>query len=205
LFGFHSSVSTTLVAARLGLVVVVVGRTAGAFEVGLLSVAMLPVTLADVASSPMRLMTFPEQATLAAQRRLDVLWRGVRSYTFAAAVIGVMAAALGFVVLPELVPWLYTPEFRAAVTPARILLLAAIASLAVAWAKALPAAIGKPELRSWASLAELLLTVSAVVALAADGARGAAIAISGTSLVMALVWYLLARRILAGDVHEVVA
>jgi O-antigen/teichoic acid export membrane protein len=195
-FGLHSSVTTTLVAARVALIAIVLGRRVGAVQVGLLSVAMLPVTLANVVTSPLRMMTFPEQATLAAQRRLDVLWRGVQSYTAVAVLVGVVAAAIGFVLLPILLPWLYTDAFRDAVTPARILLPAAVASLAVAWAKALPAAIGRPQIRSYVSLGEFLVTLAAVLAVASHGAVGAATAISLTAVLAAGVWYAVARRIL---------
>jgi O-antigen/teichoic acid export membrane protein len=200
-FGLHSSATTTLVAARVGVIAIVLGRLVGPVQVGLLSVAMLPVTLANVITAPLRMMTFPEQATLAAQRRLDVLWLGVRSYTAVAFLVGIAAAAIGFVVLPTLLPWLYTDAFRDAVTPARLLLPAAVASLAVAWAKALPAAIGRPQIRSWVSLGELIVTVGAVILLGSHGASGAAVAISLSSLLAAGAWYLIARRLL-GARHE---
>ena len=45
-FGLHSSATTTLVAVRAGIVVVVLARFVGPIAVGYLSVAMLPVTLA---------------------------------------------------------------------------------------------------------------------------------------------------------------
>jgi O-antigen/teichoic acid export membrane protein len=105
---------------------------------------------------------------------------------------------VGWFLLPTLIASLYTKGFADAVEPARILLLAAVATLAVAWSKALPAAVGRPSLRTWVSLAELALTLAAVGALASSGATGAAIAVTSVTLVMAVVWLLVARRMLAG-------
>ena len=196
-FGMHSSVTTTILAARLAVVAIVVGRTSGATDVGLLSVAMLPVTLAGVVTAPLRIMTFPEQATLAAEGRLDVLWQGLRAYTGVALVVGAAAAAIGYVLLPWLVPWLYSDAFRAAVEPARILLPAALVTLAIAWAKALPAAVGRPQVRTWVSLGELAVTAVAVLVLADRGASGAALAVTIGTCVAGIAWYLTARRMLA--------
>ena len=73
-FGAQSSVTTSLIALRLALVTVVLGRNAGPTAVGFLSVAMLPVTIAEVATSPLRTTAFAEQAKLAAAAGLGVLW-----------------------------------------------------------------------------------------------------------------------------------
>ena len=197
-FGLHSSVTTTVVAARAAVVAVILGRTAGATDVGLLAVAMLPITLAGVATAPLRIMTFPEQATLAAQGRSDILWSGVRAYTRAALAVGTVAAIIGFFLLPFLVPWLYSEGFRGAVEPARILLPAAVVTLAIAWAKALPAAVGRPEIRTWVSLGELAVTVVVASALASRGASGAAVAISASTVAGGIAWWLTAQRMLAG-------
>jgi O-antigen/teichoic acid export membrane protein len=197
-FGFHSSVTTTIIAARLALISILLARLAGAAEVGLFAIAMLPVVLADLASAPLRVMTFPEQAMLAARGRLDVLRTAIVGYTRVALAAGAVGAAVGWFLLPTLIATLYTKGFTDAVEPARILLLAAVATLAVAWSKALPAAVGRPSLRTWVSLAELALTLAAVGALASSGATGAAIAVTSVTLVMAVVWLLVARRMLAG-------
>ena len=196
-FGLHSSVTTTVVAARAAIVAVILGRTAGAAGIGLLAVAMLPVILAAIATAPLRIMMFPEQATLAAQGRLDVLWRGVRAYTGAALAIGTVAAVVGYLILPSLIPWVYSEGFRRAVAPARILLPAAVVTLAVAWAKALPAAVGRPQIRTWVSVGELIVTAIVVGALAHRGALGAATAISVSTVAGGIVWWLIAQRMLA--------
>jgi O-antigen/teichoic acid export membrane protein len=197
-FGFHSSLSSSVVAARVAVVAIVLGRTAGAHDVGLLAVAMLPVTLVSVATAPLRIMMLPEQAVLAARGRLSLLWSGIRAYTWAALGFGTVAAVAGYALLPWLVPLLYSDGFRGAVQPARILLPAAVATLAVAWAKSLPAAIGRPQIRTWVSVVELLVTAGAVWLLSSHGASGAAAAISIASVTVAIAWYVIAWRMLTG-------
>jgi O-antigen/teichoic acid export membrane protein len=196
-FGLHSSVTTTLIGLRTAVVAVWLGRTAGPVAVGLLAVAMLPVTIATVASAPIRLLTFPEQARLAARQRFDLLWRSIKTHTSIALVVGAAASLVGYVILPTLLRTLYSEAYAAAVTPARILLPAAVASLAVAWAKAFPAAVGRPKVRTWVSLGELAITVCAIVALAPRGLTGAAAAVSLSTLISAIVWLLVAGSMLS--------
>jgi O-antigen/teichoic acid export membrane protein len=196
-FGLHSSATTTIIAVRAALVTVVLGRGSGPVQVGFLAIAMLPVSLAEVATSPVRTTVFAEQAKLAAAGRLDVLWRAVRGYTAWALVVGIPAAAVGYVVLPWLLPWLYGDGFSEAVKASRILLPAAVATLAVAWAKGLPASIGKPQVRTVVSCVELAATFVAVIALASRGANGVAAALSIVAVVVASLWWWVARRMLA--------
>src|SRR4051812_28688831 len=121
-FGLHSSVTTTLIGLRTAAAVVVLGRAAGPFAVGLLTVGMLPITLATVASAPIRLMTFPEQARLAARGRFDLLWASIRLYTGVGLAAGTVAAVIGYAVLPMVFRLLYPDDYAAGVTVARILL-----------------------------------------------------------------------------------
>jgi O-antigen/teichoic acid export membrane protein len=197
-FGFHSSVTTTIIAVRLALVSILLARLANPTEVGLFAVAMLPLVLADVASAPLRVMTFPEQAMLAARGRLDVLRTAIIAYTRFAILLGTLAAVAGWFLIPRLIALLYSSSFAGAVRPARILLPAAVGTLAVAWSKALPAAVGRPNLRTWVSLVELALSVPLVAILAPSGATGAAIAVASVTLFMTFAWLVVARRMLAG-------
>jgi O-antigen/teichoic acid export membrane protein len=197
LFGVHSSLTTTLVAVRYVAAFVLLGRTLGPAAVGVFAVAMFPVTLSEVASSPLRLLMIPEQATLAARGRPDVVWNGLVAYAKGSLVVGVVAAAVGWLVLPSLLPLLYGSSYEAAVRPARILLVAAVAGLVVAWSKALPAALGRPGVRTAMSVAELALTLAALAALSGRGVSGVAVAISIVSAATACAWWVVARRMLA--------
>jgi O-antigen/teichoic acid export membrane protein len=196
-FGMHSSVTTTLVAVRYAAAFVLLGRTLGPGAVGVLAVALFPVTLADVASSPLRLLMIPEQATLAARGRPDVMWNGLVAYAKGSLAIGVTAAAIGWLLLPNLVPLLYGESYDAAIRPARILLVAAVTALVVAWSKALPAALGRPGVRTAMSAAELVVTIAALAIVAGGGVNGVAAALSVVSVVTACAWWIVARSILA--------
>jgi O-antigen/teichoic acid export membrane protein len=92
---------------------------------------------------------------------------------------------------------LYGPSFEAATTAARLLLPAAIATLAVAWAKALPASVGRPQVRTVVSLIELAATGVLVVVFAGRGADGVAAALSLVAVASACLWVFIARRMLA--------
>jgi len=195
-FAVQSSVTTTLIALRVAAVSVLLGRNLGPAAVGIFAAAMFPVTLAEVASSPLRLLMIPEQATLAARGRPDVVWKGIVAYAKGSILVGLPAAALGWLVLPRLLPLLYGSSFDAAVLPARILLVSALAGLVVAWSKALPAALGRPGVRTAMSFLELAFTVAALAALAGRGVTGVAVALSAVAVVSAFAWWIVARRML---------
>lgn len=195
-FGLNSSATTTLIALRVAVVSVLIGRTLGPAAVGIFVVAMFPITVVEVASSPLRLVMIPEQAMLAARGRPDVVWDGLLAYLKASLVVGVPGVVVGWFVLPEVLPLLYGSGFDAATDPARILLVAALASLAVAWAKALPAALGRPAVRTAMSLGELAFTAILVAVMYDQGVRGVAAAVSIVAAVAAAAWWAVARRML---------
>jgi hypothetical protein len=58
---------------------------------------------------------------------------------------------------------------------------------ACAWFKTLPAALGKPQIRTALALLELALMIALLVALAGQGSKGAAIAFSAATVVSAAV------------------
>jgi O-antigen/teichoic acid export membrane protein len=164
---------------------------------------MLPVRFAGMLSAPLRLALSAEQAKLAAQDRRPELLRSVRWHTVIGIALGLALAIAGYFTLPWLIPLLYSQTFSEAVTPARILLVAAVAMLSIGWAKSLFIGIGRPGLQAIVAFVELALTVAALVVLVPEGgASGAAAAVSGTSVVLALVWFRLASRILGASRRE---
>lgn len=177
-FGIHTSMGTSLFSARDLLFPVLLGTLAGPAAVGLFRVAMFPVFLADVTSGPLRLLLLPEQTKLAAERRLGDLWRSIRVHTLAAFAIALPAAAVGFFALDWLIPLIYSDKFDAAVDPARILLLGAVCHLMFSWWKTLPAALGKPQIRSIVAGASLVVTLALLASLGSSGSEGAALAFS---------------------------
>lgn len=198
-FGFHSSLTTSITALRTALVPLVLGRTAGSVAVGLFQVGSFPVTMAGVASLPVRMALLPEQAQLAAHGDTNALKGSVRAYTKAALMIGIPAVVAGWFLLPWLLTTLYGDRFQGAVLPARILLVAGLAFLVVAWGKILPAAVGRPALRTRVMLLELILALSLTALLASRGAVGGAIASAITGVVVAIVWWMVASRVRAVD------
>jgi O-antigen/teichoic acid export membrane protein len=182
-FGFHTSLTTSVYAANGALIPVVLGRVAGPATVGVFRVAMFPLSLAATASAPIRLVLYPEQARLAAEGDHAQIRHAIRTHMLAAVAIAVPCAAVAWLVLPWLVPLLYSDKFESAIAPARILLIAAVLQLSVSWFKTLPAALGKPQLRSALATLELVLMIVLLVALGDEGPKGAAIAYSATAVV----------------------
>jgi O-antigen/teichoic acid export membrane protein len=181
-FGFHTSITTSVAAASGALVPVLLGRLAGPTAVGLFRVSMFPVFVADNASGPIRIVLYPEQARLSAEGDHAQQRRAIRNHTLAALAVSVPVAIAGWFALPWLLPLLYSEEFDDAVLPAQILLIAAVARFSGAWFKTLPAALGKPELRTALSLLELVLMVTLLILLGGQGSEGAAIAFAVTSV-----------------------
>jgi O-antigen/teichoic acid export membrane protein len=195
-FGVHTSVTTSLLATDKSLIPIILGAVAGPATAGVFNIALLPITIAGLATAPIRMLLFPEQSRLAAAGDVGALRRSVRGYTGIGLAVGVPAAIAGFFLLPWLIPALFSDQFSDAVEPARIMLLSGVISLAIfGWAKTLPAAIGKPQLRTLISVLYLVLSVGLTAALApAHGATGAAIANAVASTVTAAAWLLIAKR-----------
>jgi O-antigen/teichoic acid export membrane protein len=91
---------------------------------------------------------------------------------------------------------MYSPAFSGSVAPARILLIAAVLYLALGWTKTLPAATGRPGLRTAVAGVDLGVSVLLVWALAAHGSVGAATAVSISTAVLVVAWWFVLRSIL---------
>jgi O-antigen/teichoic acid export membrane protein len=185
-FGVQSSMATSLGAIEGSLIPVMLGNLAGTSAVGVFRVATLPVVAADTASGPLRLLLLPEQARLAAEGRYGQLRRAMTGYTLLGLGIGVCGAIVGLIALPWLIPLLYTSKFDSAVLPAQILLITAVFHMSVAWGKTLPAAIGRPGVRTIISATMIGLTVTLLLVLGGEGSKGAAIAYSAATTVTAI-------------------
>jgi O-antigen/teichoic acid export membrane protein len=197
-FGLHTSVATSILAARGALVSVILGRISGARAVGMFDVAMLPLSVVGVATAGVRMSLLPEQARLSARGEVTQLRRSIRSYGLAGIAVGLPGAIAGWFLLPSLVRALYSSEYDPAVLPARIMLVAAVVFLVTGWAKTFPAAIGRPDLRTKLAVFEFVIAAGFTAALAARGALGATIAMSATSFLTALLWWIMPSRVLKG-------
>jgi O-antigen/teichoic acid export membrane protein len=185
-FGVYTSITTSVAAANGALIPVLLGRVAGPTAVGLFKVGTLPVVAADGVSAPIRLVLYPEQARLAAEGDVEQIRNAIRHHTLAAFLLSLPFAVGAWFALPRLIPLLYSEQFDDAVQTARILLVAAVVRFSASWFKTLPAALGKPQLRTALTLVELVLMVTLLVMLGGMGSEGAAIALSVTSVVSAV-------------------
>jgi O-antigen/teichoic acid export membrane protein len=196
-FGFHSSLMTSVQGVSGTLVPVILARAAGTAAVGVYRVARLPIVAANTVQAPMRLAMFPEQSKLVAQGRMAEVRRSTKGYTLIAFGLGIAGAAVAYVAMPWLIPFLYSSSFESAVTPARIMLIAAVFNLAFLWRKTLLAALGRPEVRTRLVVLEVVVLLSVLLLLADRGAEGAAIAASAGAVAAGLAWVVVARRLLA--------
>ena len=201
-FSFQSSITTTILAVQTGLVSTILARTSGTTEVAVYNVALFPVTLAALATAPLRMTTMTEQASLWARGRGGELWRSLLAFSRVALALGFAGVVVGWVVLQPVLPALYSTKYRASVGPARILLIPALVLLVTGWAKMLPAVVGKPVVRTLATAIELGATALLVAWLADDGAVGAAWAMAIVSTSLAIAWFIIARRMLAADPYR---
>ena len=99
--------------------------------------------------------------------------------------------------MPWLIPFLYSESFESAVTPARIMLIAAVFNLAFLWRKTLLAALGRPEVRTRLAAVEVVVMLTVLLILADRGAEGAAIAASAGAVAAGLAWVVVARGLMA--------
>ena len=195
-FGIHTSITTTVASAGAGIVPVILSRTAGVDQAAILVVAMLPVTIVLVGSTPLRIMLLPEQARLWATGAVASLRLVLDQYVAVALGLGLIGSIAGWFLLPVLIPALYSDRYEVAVGPARILLIAAIARLATVWSKNFPAAIGKPQLRTWMAGLELAAVLGLLALLASQGAEGAAWALSISYGGISVLWFVVSHVLL---------
>jgi len=113
------------------------------------------------------------------------------------AAIALPAALAGWFLLPFLLPAIYSDQFEDAILPARILLIAAVIHLALAWGKSFFPAIGRPGFQTALQAAFAVFAVAGMALVArGHGSTGAAIVYAATYAVTALPLWFLANRIL---------
>jgi O-antigen/teichoic acid export membrane protein len=193
-FAVHSSLSTTIFSATDSLIQVLLGRTAGPTAVGLFRVARLPEMVGGLASAPIRLVMFPQNARFVATGRIDDLERQLFRWSAISLALGLPAAIAGWFVLPGLITALYGEKFADAADAARILLVTAFLLFGFPWMRNFPAVIGRPQVAS--ALAGVLLVVALpITAVYADrGPEAAAAGVSSGVVAMTAGYLWVARR-----------
>jgi O-antigen/teichoic acid export membrane protein len=204
-FAAHSSATTSVEAAGESLFPLLLGNLAGPGAVGVFRVAMLPVIASDMLSRPLRLVLFPEQARLHAERKIAELRRATSGYTALAFSLALPAAIVGWFAMPTLIEVLFSSSFDGAVTAARILLIAAVFHFSLAWSKSFHAAVGRPQIRTRLSALSLALSLLILLLLGDRGAEGAAIAYTVGVVASASVWLVIVHRYLSREVAVVEA
>ena len=198
-FGVHTSVTTAVQVGERSVIPVVIGALAGPVAAGYYAVALLPLTAVSILSAPIRLLVFPQQARLAAEGAVDQLRAIVRGWVRIALALAVPSAVAGWFAMPWLVNTLFGADFDPAVGAARVMLIAAVLHLAAGWSKTLPAAVGRPQLRSAVAGIFLVVSVGVTAALAAEeGAMAGALGNLAAISVVSVCWFLIVDRVLTG-------
>jgi O-antigen/teichoic acid export membrane protein len=195
-FVLQSSAGTGVVSLRTTLALPLLGAVTSPVQAAFFRVAQAPQTAMATLSAPVRMILVTEQTRDWERGSRDVVIRGVRRYSAAAAALMAVVVPVGWWLMPDLVRWLFTSRNLHAVDAARLILVASAVQFLVGWSKSLPIAVGRPKLRIWTHGIETLVLLPLVGALGyLWGATGAAAAVLASSAVFALTWAVLFARI----------
>jgi O-antigen/teichoic acid export membrane protein len=195
-FVLQSSAGTGIVSLRTTLAVPLLGAVTSVVQAGLFKIAQAPQTGMATLSAPARMILVTEQTRDWERGSRDLVIRGVRRYTLAAAALMVVAVPLLWWFMPDLVRVIYKPRNIGAVNAARLILVASAVQFLVGWSKSLPIAVGRPKLRIWTHGIETIVLLPLVGVLGWYwGATGAGAAVLASSVVFALTWGVLFLRI----------
>ena len=195
-FVASSAAGSGLVSLRTTFATLGLGVVSNPFQVGYFRTAQAPITGFAALSSPVRLIMLTEQTRDVETGRDDLLWRSLKRYSLGASLLLVPAVPIAWALMPWAVPFVFGGDFRPAVEPARILLLAASIQLVFGWTKSLPVSVGRPGLRIVAHGVETAVLLPLVVVLGARwDATGAAVAYLVATCAFALTWLVLLNRL----------
>jgi O-antigen/teichoic acid export membrane protein len=194
-FLLGSSLGTGIVSIRAWIAPVLLGIVSDVRQVGFFRAAQAPQQGFGALSSPIRLILLTEQTRDWERGKPEMVLAGVRRYTLTAAAVMAVAVPLAWWLMPDLVRLVLGQRFTPATDAARVILIAAAVQLVFGWTKSLPVSIGRPGLRVVAHAIETAVLVPLLVVLGREwGATGAAVAVTVSTLVFAVVWtFLLAR------------
>lgn len=200
-FVIQSSVATGVISVRNFLTPLLLGIVTTPSQVGYFNVAKAPQSGFMALSAPARMVLLTEQTRDWEHGRRSSVMRGVRRYSFLAALLMLVAVPPLYYWMPDLVRLVYKAKFDGASNAARVFLLAAAVQFLVGWTKSFPVAVGRPNLRITTHGAESLVIIPLTVVFGlAWGATGAAVAVLAGSVVFAAMWAVIAVRTDATDV-----
>ena len=196
-FLVSSSLSSSLAIGTESGVIAVAGIGGGPGLAALLRVALGPARLIAALVSPISVQMFPRIAEMAARGDGP----GIKSLVMKAAryilLVGGIAVVPAAAVMSPTIGILYGASYERVSLAANILMVAALGRAAFAWAKVLPVAIGRPNLRLAVVGVEsmVMLTGTALLARQHDGSAYTPIAwlTLGTVALLGGFWYAVLR------------
>ena len=199
-FVVQSTAATGVLSLRSGLAPLLLGAVTSFEQVGLFRVAQAPQSGFQALSAPARMVLLTEQTRDWERGRQSDVLRGVRRYSIAASVLSVVLAPPLLVWIPDLIRWIYHPQYVGASNAARFFIAAAVVQLVVGWTKSFPVTIGRPGLRVVTHGLETAIVLPLTVVFGALwGATGAAAAVFAGMCAFALAWWVIFLRIRPED------
>jgi O-antigen/teichoic acid export membrane protein len=195
-FVLQSSAATGVVSLRGTFAPLLLGLVTTPTQVGFFRVASAPQSGFATLSAPARMVLLTEQTRDWELGRRDVVFRGVRRYSLAAAACMTAVLPPLLVFMPDVVRVLFSAKNIGAVDAARVLAFAAALQFVFGWTKSFPVSIGRPNLRIWTHGLETVVLIPLVLLIgAAYGATGAAAAVLAATAAFCGFWSVLFARI----------
>jgi len=205
-FVLQSSAGTTLVSLRTWAAPLMLGIVRNPADVGLFRGAQAPLQGFAAFTAPLRLILLTEQTRSWERGDTDKVFRELRRYMAAAAVLTAVAIVPLELAMPWLIKLFLGPPYVAATAAVRLVLVAAMIQLILGWTKSFPVSIGRPGLRVIAHGIETATLLPLVVVLGNKwGVTGAAAAVLVSTCAFAVVWTVLLRRLSAGRLRPIEA
>ena len=199
----QSSVATGVLSLRSSLAPILLGAVTSTTQLGLFKVAQAPQSGFQSLSAPARMVLLTEQTRDWEHGRQAAVLRGVRRYSAAALLLSLVIVPPLFVFLPDLIRWIYKPEYAGAANAARVFTLAAALQLVFGWTKSFPVTIGRPGLRVLTHGVETAVVLPLVPLLGIEwGATGAAVAVLIGVAVFAVMWTVIFLRVKPSDLQH---
>jgi len=195
-FVLQSSIASCVTSLTIPAATLVLGRVSTTRQVAWFRASLSPQQGFAALTSPARLILLTEQTRDWERGTREAVFRGIRRYTLAAALLTAVALPLLIVFTPDLARLLFSKKNLGAVDATRIVIVAGALRMIFGWTKSFPVSIGRPNLRIWTHGVEMLVLVPlAGIFGAAWGATGAAGAVLASSVAFCAYWTVLYFRI----------
>jgi O-antigen/teichoic acid export membrane protein len=188
-FVIWSSIGSGIVAARVAVVPLLLGKVSVPAEVGYFRVAQAPQTGLTGLTAPARLILITEQTRDWEQGEPWRVFGSLRRYSVGAFALMVLTVPIFYWLMPDLIRIVFGDKYSPSVDAARLMLLAAAVSFVIAWTRSLPVSVGKPQLRIVTHGIETIVLVPLVLWFGSKwDATGAAAAVLISTCVFAVAW-----------------